>query len=345
MDRRAALAFLRSSLVAAASASITSPVLAARVDKRPVALLVPKSGARASLGLSMERAALLAESTAGRIAVFDTAGHAAGAQAAVLAAMKRKPAMILGPLLAEEVGAVAGVVAGRIPILSFSNDPGARAAGVFTLGVTATQVTGAVLRYARTRGVRDVAVIADPSRWATTAAEAAIALQGELNMTVRRIDVAAGQPLPAAGSAPDAVMIPGGGEPLMAAARNLRETGIQLLGTMQALDYRPASLAVLDGAWLASPDPAAFGTFSAAYQARMGGDPGLIAALAHDAAAITRVLRDKNALNRAGLLAEPGFDVATGPIRFREDGSTARDLAIVVAGPDGYAKVATSRGA
>ena len=321
-----------------------SPVWAAKADKRPVALLIPRSGPRAALGTSMERAAMLAENTPGRLIFFDTGGTAAGAQAAAVAAMKRKVAMILGPLLAEEVGPVAGVANG-IPVLAFTNDPGARAPGAFTLGITARQSTGAILRYARSRGVRRVATIADGSRWAVAAAEAAAALQGELNLDVRRIDVAAGQPLPAAGDAPDAVLIPGGGDPVMAAAHNLKDTGIQLLGTVQALDHRPASLAVLDGAWLASPDPAAFAAFSQAYEARMGGDAGVIAALAYDAAAISKTLRDKNALSRAGLLAEPGFDTATGPLRFREDGSVARDMAIVVAGPEGYAKVATSRGA
>ncbi|WP_245844034.1 ABC transporter substrate-binding protein [Sphingomonas spermidinifaciens] len=324
---------------------MVSPVWAAKTDKRPVALLIPRSGPRAALGTSMERAAMLAENTPGRLIVFDTGGTAAGAQVAAVAAMKRKVAMILGPLLAEEVGPVAAVANGAVPVLAFTNDPGARAPGAFTLGITARQSTGAILRYARSRGVRRVATIADGSRWAVAAAEAAAALQGELNLDVRRIDVAAGQPLPAAGDAPDAVLIPGGGDPVMAAARNLKDTGIQLLGTVQALDHRPASLAVLDGAWLASPDPAAFAAFSQAFEARMGGDAGVIAALAHDATAISKQLREKNALNRAGLLAEPGFDAATGPLRFREDGSVARDMAIVVAGPEGYAKVATSRGA
>ncbi|MBB5699924.1 ABC transporter substrate-binding protein [Sphingomonas yantingensis] len=323
-----------------------SPVwAAAKVDKRPVALLIPRTGPRAALGTSMERAAMLAENTPGRLIVFDTGGTAAGAQAAAEAAMKRKVAMILGPLLAEEVGPVAGVAGASVPVLAFTNDPGARAPGAFTMGITARQSTGAILRYARSRGVRRVATIADGSRWAVAAAEAAAALQGELNLDVRRIDVAAGQPLPAAGDAPDAVLIPGGGDPVMAAARNLKDTGIQLLGTVQALDHRPASLAVLDGAWLASPDPAAFAAFSQAYESRMGGNAGVIAALAYDAAAISKTLREKNALSRAGLLAEPGFDTATGPLRFREDGSVARDMAIVVAGPEGYAKVATSRGA
>lgn len=288
---------------------------------------------------------MLAENTPGRLVVLDTGGTAAGAQAAAVSAVKRKVALILGPLLAEEVSPVAAVAAGRVPVIAFTNDPGARPMGAFTLGITARQSTGAILRYARSRGVRRVAVIGDGSRWATGAAEAAEGLQGELNLDVRRIDIAAGQPLPAAGEAPDAVLIPGGGDAMLAAARNLGETGIQLLGTMQALDYRPASLSVLNGAWLASPDPEAFGAFSSAYAARMGGDPGVIAALAYDAAAITVKLREKGALGRAGLLAEPAFEATTGPLRFREDGSVARDMAIVVAGPDGYAKVAVSRGA
>ena len=56
-------------------------------------------------------------------------------------------------------------------------------------------------------------------------------------------------------------------------------------------------------------------------------------------------LRGAGTLNRDGLLAERGFDCVTGPVRFRTDGSCARELAILVAGNGGYAKVATSRGA
>jgi branched-chain amino acid transport system substrate-binding protein len=348
MDRRSALSCLGSTLLLSSSPLLHSPLLAAapkKVDKRPVALLVPLTGQHAALGLSMERAARLAETDATRLIAFDTGGTPAGAQTAALAAMKRGCAMVLGPLTAGEVPVVTGAVAGRVPVLAFTNDPAQRATGAFVLGLTAGQVTGAVLRYARSRGVRRVAVIGDGAPWARATAAAADAMQGELNLDVRRIEVLPGQPAPMAGDAPDAVMIPGGGEAMLAAARNLKDTGIQLLGTVQALDHRPSALEMLDGAWLASPDPESFGNFASAYEARMGGGAGVIAALAHDAARITRVLRDKLALNRGGLLAEPGYEVATGPLRFREDGSVARDLAIVVATPQGYEKVATSRGA
>lgn len=346
MNRRAALRFVRSTLVVSSATWAASPLLAAKkVDKRPIALLVPLTGDHSALGLSMQRAAMLAENTPSRMQVFDTGGTPAGAQAAALAAMKAKCAMVLGPLLAAEAGPVVQAVAGRAPVICFSNDPAVRSTGAFVMGITATQVTGAVLRYARTRGIRRVAVIGDGNPWATAAASAADALQGELNMAVQRIEVLPGGVVSNAGDAPDAVMIPGGGETMMAAARNLKGSGIQLLGTVQALDHRPASLELLDGAWLASPDPVAFGAFAGAYEGRMGGAPGAIAALAYDAAKICRQLREKSTLDRAGLLAEPSYEAATGPLRFREDGSVARDMAIVVAGPEGYEKVAMSRGA
>ena len=150
--------------------------------------------------------------------------------------------------------------------------------------------------------------------------------------------------MPQAGDAPDAVLIPGSGETLIAAARNLTDTGVQLLATVQGVDNRPAALAALNGAWLASVDPDGFGAFAGAYEARNGGDPGAISALAYDAMTISEKLRQAHAIDRAGLLNSEGFDCITGPVRFRTDGSCARQFAILVAGPDGYEKVAVSQG-
>lgn len=347
MHRRDLLKLAQSGLVASA-ASVVFPSFAFaagdKKDKRPVALLVPLTGPRARLGLSMRSAALLAENSA-FVQTYDTQGTAAGAAAAATAALKKNPALILGPLLAEEVPAVGSTVAGRVPVIAFSNDSVLKTPGTWIFGITAAQVTSAILRYARTRGVKSVVVIDDHSPWATAAALAAARMEGELGITVRTIEVKAGAPLPDAGEAPDAVLLPGSGEPVLAAARALKDTGVQLLGTLQALDHRPQGLAVLDGAWLASPDPAAFGTFASEFAARVGGDPGAIAALAYDAAGIANSLRDAGTLNPQGLLNAQGFKCVTGPVRFRTDGSVARDFAIVVARAEGYDPVATSSGA
>ncbi|MBR0551031.1 ABC transporter substrate-binding protein [Stakelama marina] len=343
MDRRQLLRYLRSGLVLSSTAWAASPLLAAKSDDRPVALLVPLTGPRASLGLSMQRAALLAEND-GKLVTFDTGGTPEGAAAAAKQALDRKCALILGPLLSGDVASVTQA-AGGTPVIAFTNSADARSTGAFIFGITASQVTSAILSYARSRGVRSVAVISDGSAWGKASGAAATGLQGTLGMEARTLEVRPDGPLPIAGDAPDAVLVPGGSDTALSVARNLKGTGIQMLGTLEALDHRPTALEVLDGAWIASPDPVAFGKFASDYQARNGGNPGAIAALAYDAAGIAKALRASNALSRAGVLSEGGFPGVAGQVRFRTDGSVARDFAILLAGPAGYKKVASSQGA
>lgn len=348
MQRRDLLKYLQSGLVASAASVVIPSSAWARpkdkTDKRPIALLVPLTGDRARLGLSMRQAALLAENSA-YVQVYDTAGTASGAAAAAALALKKElPALILGPLLAEEVPAVTSTVAGRVPIIAFSNDSVLKAPGTYIFGITAAQVTSSILRYGRSRGIHSVAVIDDGSPWSAAAVLEASHMETELGISVRSLEVRPGKPLPDAGEAPDAVLIPGSGDAVLSAARALKDSGVQLLGTFQALDHRPEALAVLDGAWLASPDPVAFGTFASEFAARNGSQPGAIAGLAYDAAGIANKLRADNKLNTEGLLGADGFHGVTGPVRFRTDGSVARDFAIVVARPDGYQTVAVSSG-
>ena len=342
MDRRELLRLLQSGL--AASVALPSLALAAeKKDKRPIALLVPLTGPRARLGSSMRQAALLAENGA-FVQSFDTGGTAAGAAAAAAKALKIKPALILGPLTAEEVPAVSSTIAGRVPIIAFSNDTVLRAPGTWIFGITAGQVTSAILRYARSRGVKSVAVIDDGSPWSAAATIEAGRMESELGIRVKVLQVKAGQALPDPGEAPDAVLLPGSGEAVLAAARALKDSGVQLLATLQGLDHRPQALEALEGAWIASPDPVTFGKFAAEFEARNGGSAGTITALAYDAAGIANTLRKAGALGGEGLLDSKGFQCVTGPVRFRTDGSVARDFAILVARPEGYVPVAVSSG-
>ncbi len=342
-DRRRALAYLRSGLVLCATASFAPcPSFAARPrpKRQPVALLVPLTGASATIGISMQRAATLAQPPSGRndeLIVLDTQGTPAGAAAAAAQAIRRGARMILGPLFAAEVRPVLAAVAGRIPVLSFSNDAALLESGAFLLGITAPQLTEAVLRYARRRGVRSIALIGPDSGWSRQSFDAARRLQNELGLTLTAIEPA-GLPaaLRTAGGPPDAILAPEGGAPFLDTARALRGSDVQLLGTLQALDYAPAALAVLDGAWLAAPDPAGFADFARAYEARNGTAPGAIAALAYDAAGIAGAMRAAGVIDRDALLGAAGFNGVAGAVRFRADGSCARTLAILVASPDGY---------
>lgn len=287
----------------------------------------------------MRQAALLAEN-GDYVQSFDTGGTAAGAAAAAAKALKGKPALILGPLTAEEVPAVSSTVAGRVPVVAFSNDSVLRGPNTWIFGITAGQVTSAILRYARTRGVKSAAVIDDGTPWSAAATLAAGRMESELGISVLVLKPDQALPDPV----PDAILFPGNGEAMLAAARRYKGSGAQLLATLQGLDHRPQALEALEGAWIASPDPAAFGAFAAEFEARNGGGAGTITALAYDAAGIANALRKAGTLGGEGLLDSKGFNCVTGPVRFRTDGSVARDFAILAARAKGYEPVAVSSG-
>lgn len=335
-SRRSTLGLVRDAVLLSSLASVASPLMAAKRSKRSAALLVPLTGDRAALGLSIRNAAMLAESDAGALTVLDTGGTAAGAASAARAAVKRGAAMLLGPLSAAETRAVAGAVG--VPVVALTNDAAARGGSAFVFGITPAQATAAILSYARSRGVRRVVAVDDGTPWSQASVAAARASEADLGLTI--VPVTGGTIAP--GVEGDAAFVPGSA---VAIAPLLRNRGMQLLATMQTLDYRPDALTALEGAWIASPDPAKFASFASAYAARNGGRPGAIAALGNDAALIAKALREADQMTREGVLREAGFDGVTGPVRFRSDGSCARDFAILVPTNGVYDKVAESRGA
>lgn len=305
-------------------------------------MIAPLSGASASVGLSMQRAALLAQSPKAKpedFLVFDTGGTAAGASAAATQALKGGASIIIGPLFAEESRAAAQT-AGAVPVLSLSNDEDLIGSGAFLMGITATQSVSAVLGYARSRGVRRVAVLGGESRWAAQGKAAAARLNGTAGLEVRLLPDGTNPgnllgPLRqiGGGELPDALLVTEAGDALRSAAKATSTSGLQLLGTQQSLELRAEDIS---GAWLSGPDPAALSDLAGRYSRSGASAPGLIAALANDAMSIVETLRNSGVVDRPALLAAQGFQAITGPIRFAADGSAERDMPVLVAAANGY---------
>jgi len=286
----------------------------------PAALLVPLTGADAAIGRSMARAALLAQADPRALFVIDSGDAPASAAAAARDATKRGAGLILGPLRSSLTRAVVGA-AGTVPVLTFSNDSGLLDSGAFLLGITADQAVAPLLHYARSRGIRRIAIAAgDP--WSTAASRAG---QRE-GLTIEALPAQGASALIGAGDPPHAILF--AGMPATNAAE-LRNAGIQPLLAFTGLDPAPQALAALEGAWLSAPDPAAFADFATAYESANGNPPGILAGLARDAAAIASALARSGGTDRAALLAAPRFEGVCGDIRFRADGSAARDMAIL----------------
>lgn len=339
MNRRQMLRLARSGLVLSSVASVVPLAAAAprtpKVRQRRVlaGLLLPLSGTNATLGRAMERSATLApppDPKFDAIVAIDTTGTPAGSAAAAQAAMRQGAEILLGPLTAADVRPVIAAAAGKVPVIAFSNDPSLLDSGAFLLGITPSQAVAAIFGYARGRGVKQVAIAAGDDAWSKAAAAAAV-----------RAAAATGLTLVAADASPDAVLLPAGGPRMVALARSLKDQGVQLLGTVQTIAGQAAETAAYDGMWLAGFDPQLFGDFQRNYQAKHGGEPGLIAALAYDAATVARTLAKGGVVNREALLAGE-FQGVSGSLRFRSDGSCLRQFAILVANSGGNKMVGRS---
>lgn len=338
MDRRRLLRSGRSILAASLVPSLLPSLARAAKAPPPAALIVPLTGLSAALGRSMERAALLAQGAGPKtLFVLDSGDTPAGAAAAALLALKRGAGLILGPLAESAVRPVLAAVAGRAPVIAFSNDSGLIDSGAFLLGITAEQATAPLLHYAHGRGVRRVAVMGGTTPWlAQIAAAATRAGRREgLSLTTLPAGADIARSLGAA-DAPDALLLSGAQAALAAPAR---AAGVQPLIAFAGLDPSPVALAAIDGAWLSAPDPGAFGDFATSYEAANGSPPGVIAGLAYDAAAIAMMLARGGGSDRSALLAAPSFKGVCGDVRFRADGSAARDMAILAVDDGRYAVV------
>ena len=131
------------------------------VAQNRVALLVPLTGANAPVGQSIANAASMALLDLGdsriNLRIYDTAP---GAGAAANRALQEGAGVILGPLLAGDVRAVAALAGPKnVPLVSFSNDASVAGGNVFILGYQPDQSINRVVAYARSRGVERFAAL------------------------------------------------------------------------------------------------------------------------------------------------------------------------------------------
>lgn len=108
----------------------------------PVAILLPLTGRLSEIGQPMLKAAQLALSAPNSppLLVRDTGGSPQGAAMAAQSAIAGGAKLILGPLTAPEVAAVAPVAhSAGVMVLAFSNDPAVAQPGVWVLGITPNQ--------------------------------------------------------------------------------------------------------------------------------------------------------------------------------------------------------------
>lgn len=309
------------------------------------ALLLPLSGASASLGQTLQVAATLDGGPGIGIDIVDSGSTPDTAVAAARQAVAAGARMLMGPVFSAQARAVADAVS--VPVVTLSNDETLAGRGLFVLGVTPTQSTQAILSIAAQRNLRRIAVVVPPGAFGAQSAAAAARVGPALGLTMRpalvRTD-ATGllDALRDGGALPDAVYLPVADATLLPFAEALRGQGIQLLGSAQWSAQDLSRAAAFRDAWYAVPDPLRFAAFDDAYRQAAGTAAGIISGLAFDAVQLLRVLGQTGQMSTRGLTRTAGFVGVVGPYRFAASGLCERGLGVVRIGAGEFSLIGST---
>jgi branched-chain amino acid transport system substrate-binding protein len=349
------------------SGEASAPAAAARAvpsapGKAKVALLLPLSGPGnlATVARAMKQAgemALLEQTAPGfELIVKDDRGTPDGARAAAQEALAEGTELLLGPLLSASVEAVSPIAsAARVPVIAFSNNRRVASPGTWLLSFMPEQEVERIVGYAVAQGRRNFAALLPDDAYgriveeaftrAVGAAQANVAAierygrdasSGLLEAT-RRLGEAINNPtMDGTAITADALLVPGEPDalmsigPLLAYAR-IDTSRVKLLGTGGWDAPNIGRDVTFVGGWYPAPDQRGWQSFSEKFARTFGTSPPRIASIAFDAVGIALALSGAPAANRftpAGLTRPSGFTGADGTVRFQQDGTAVRALAV-----------------
>src|SRR5262245_2764219 len=305
--------------LATAATGISGSEPAARGAPVKVALLASLSaqGQPGVIGRALKQAGELAlfdrDNPNLQLLLKDDKGTPEGAAAAASDAIKDGASLILGPLFAKSVAAVAPI--GRqagVPVIAFSNDRQVAGKGVYLLSFQPAPEIARVVGYAARQGrTRFAALMRDDAfgKVATAAFKEAVERVGGTIIALEPYPASAngmlepmrkvGLVLRAARESEaghvDALLLPGAQENLERIARLLPQAeidwaSVKVLGT-GGMDYANAGHnAGLVGAWYPAPDPRGWEDFAQKFAKTYAAAPPRIASLAYDAVTLAIAL-------------------------------------------------------
>ncbi len=315
------------------------------------------------------RAVAQALLNAAQMAIFDMGSHTMTllprdtgatpetAAAAATDAIDKGAELILGPLLAADVRAVAPIARQRnVPVIAFSTDRTVAGDGVFLLSfLPETEVTR-VISYAIAQGRSRFAALIPATPYGQRVEEAfraTVTSAGREVVSVQSYQPNAQALEPAINAVAktgfDAIFLPEGGTMLRSLAPILLVKGpdskqIKLLGTGLWDDPAVAKEPSLIGGWYSVTPQDQRPNFTSRYQQLYTNKPPRIATLAYDGVALASTLSRGSPGRRytRETISDPnGFAGIDGIFRFLPNGFTERGLAVMEIAPNGQLLIAS----
>ena len=316
-------------------------VLPTDADRHRVALLVPMSGPNAPVGMAIANATTMALLDTGaqnvRITTYDTAlGAVLAANKAILDGNR----LILGPLLADEVVAVASVARpAKVPMITYSNDASVADRDVFVLGQVPAQAIARVVGFAQDKGVKSIGAIIPTGAYGQRVSSTLTVAARSRGLTVTAVEsydrsntsVSSAVRRVLAKGPVNALLIGYSGRIALMAAP--AAAGTKLLGTeLWNGDASIAKSPAMRGAWFAAVSDKRFGQFEQSYRTRFGAAPSRLATLGYDSVLLTlnvaRGWKPGTLFPTAKLYTRDGFIGLDGVFRFEPNGVAERAMEV-----------------
>ncbi len=292
-----------------------------------------------------------------QLLIKDDGGSAQGAQQAAQQAVDEGAEIILGPLFAASVPAVAQVARGRgVSVIAFSTDSSVAGHGVYLLSFLPESDVERIVGYAGATGKKSFAAMLPDNAYGNVVEAAfkqAVPKRGGRVVVFEKYGAdRATVARNVAGSltSADALLLADDGEAvaqvadaLVAAGANFQK--VQLLGTGLWDNPRVFSASALENGIYAAPDPAGFRSFATRYKNKYGAEPVRTATLAYDAVALIAALSRTQGGKRFTpevLQNSSGFSGIDGLFRFKADGTNERGLAVMKVTSKGATPIAGS---
>ena len=327
-----------------------------------IGVLLPFSNGSAStrlLASSMLRAAQMALFDSGKrdlvLMTADEGGGGAEAAAGARTLLSEGAEIIIGPLFAQSVSAVAPIARDHsVPLISFSTDRAVAGDGVYLLSFQPENQVRRIVSYAATHGHSAFAALVPGTAYGARVTQAfreSVAAAGghivDLENFVPEAGDIAGPSAKIAQSKADTILIAQGGTLLRDIAPTLAADGagsqaVQYLGTGLWDDPATAREPSLTGGWFAAPDPDQARVFETKFREVYGAKPPPLAALGYDAISLVALLASGPAYHRFtfNALTDPGgYSGIDGILRFNPDGTSERGLAVLKIEADGSLNV------
>src|SRR6201996_559816 len=292
-----------------------------------------------------------------QLLIKDDAGSPQGAQQAAQQAVDEGAEIILGPLFAASVPAVAGVARPRnVPVIAFSTDSSVAGHGVYLLSFLPETDVERIVGYSSAVSKRSFAAMLPENAYGNvieTAFKQAVPKRGGRIVVFEKYGAdrasVARNVAASLGSADSLLLADDGevvaqvGDALVSAGANFQK--VQLLGTGLWDNPRVFNSSALENGLYAAPDPAGFRSFAPRYKNKYGAEPVRTATLAYDAVALIAALSRSQGGKRFTtevLLNSSGFSGIDGLFRFRPEGINERGLAVMRVATGGPTPVAGS---